>query len=279
LAEADELSFGKPPKPKPNPGPFPILRRTNSLGQVFVTVPRTETLFCIWDTRVRDFEAFAAATGYDAAGGMFSLSPEGWKPQGGSWRNPGFPQGPDHPVVGVCWNDANAFCRWLTQTERAKGLIGRAESYRLPTDWEWGVAVGFRQREDGAPYKKHGKYPSVFPWGSRWPPPPGAGNYAGTEVRAMAWPEDGSAMADYSDGYARTSPVGSFGTNRFGLFDMGGNAWQWCEDFYNGRCGARVLRGGAWSSGREEACSSCREYDMPSVRMNNFGFRVILASP
>jgi formylglycine-generating enzyme required for sulfatase activity len=208
---------------------------------------------------------------------VFSVGPEGWAQQGGSWKNPGFAQGPSHPVVGISWNDAKAFCQWLTQTERDRGLIASNEYYRLPTDWEWGMAVGLRQRKEGAPSEKNGKISSLYPWGTQWPPPKGAGNYAGTEVLRTPWPASWGLITNFNDGYPRTSPVGTFAANRFGLYDMGGNAWQWCEDFYNGVRGPRVLRGASWSDRENEAFTSCRRFDRPESRVCNYGFRVVLA--
>jgi hypothetical protein len=82
----------------------------NSLGMKFVPIPGTQVLFSIWDTRVQDFQIFVEQTGYDATGGMYSMGNDGLKQRGGSWREPGFEQGPTHPVVGVSSVDAKAIC-------------------------------------------------------------------------------------------------------------------------------------------------------------------------
>jgi formylglycine-generating enzyme required for sulfatase activity len=265
--------ISRPPRP-----PFHFERRTNSLGLIFVTIPDVEPFFCIWDVRVADFEAFVAATHYDATEGMLSPGPEGWTRQGGSWKNPGYEQGPTHPVAGVSWNDAMAFCDWLTKTEQAQGLLAATQLYRLPTDWEWGAAADFSESLNATPALRQDSRSAVYPWGKDWPPPPGAGNYAGTELLGSTWPAEWEVIANYNDGFLGTSPVGTFGANPFGLYDMGGNVWQWCEDYYNGHYGPRVLRGGSWTDGREGSYSSCREFDLPQIRMNNFGFRLVLAN-
>ena len=81
------------------------------------------------------------------------------------------------------------------------------------------------------------------------------------------------------DNYDYTSPVGSFPANRYGLFDMGGNVWQWCEDFYDGQRGNRVLRGMSWRTGCTPAnlLSSYRHQDPDDHRVFDVGFRCVLA--
>jgi formylglycine-generating enzyme required for sulfatase activity len=117
-----------------------------------------------------------------------------------------------------------------------------------------------------------------YPWGTNWPPPLGAGNYAGEESKDANWPSGWSVIIGYHDGYPRTSPVGQFGANRFGLYDMGGNVWQWCEDYVNGQSGPRVLRGASWNDDeRRKLLSSYRAMHPQDYRSVVLGFRCVLA--
>ena len=216
---------------------------TNSLGMVFVPVPGTAVQFSIWDTRVQDYQAFATATGR-------------------AWEKPAFEQGPTHPAVMVSWNDAKAFCVWLTEKDRHAGTLNAVQEYRLPTDLEWSTAVGLPKETGSTPRERNEKIADVFPWGTQWPPPRGVGNYC-----------------TRSDDFDHTSPVGSFAANRFGLCDMGGNVWQWCEDLIDGQSGTRVLRGSAWhGSVRRLLLSSCRCNHDPDIRLDRLGFRCVLTS-
>ena len=135
---------------------------------------------------------------------------------------PGFAQTDDHPVVKVSWNEAEAFCEWLSRKE---GL-----EYRLPTDHEWSCAVGIGDREDPSvsPGDKDQKIPGVFPWGTEWPPPRGSGNLA--DATAKRKTPDWKVIDNYDDGFAHTSPVGAFAANQFGIYDLSGNVWEWCKD-------------------------------------------------
>jgi formylglycine-generating enzyme required for sulfatase activity len=220
----------------------------NSLGMKFVPVAGTQVLFNIWDTRLEDFHAFVESAGYDATEGMYSIGKDGWKRRGATWKEPGFKQGPTNPVVGVSWNDVKAFCEWLTKRERGSGALPESMHYRLPTDTEWSVAVGLDSEPGNTPEEKSSKI-NLYPWGTKWPPPSGSGNYCGEEARIGNEPEGWPVIQGYNDGYPRTSPVGSFAANKNGLYNMGGNVWQWCEDWYNSENKYRVLRGASWSHG------------------------------
>ncbi|MCX6908946.1 MAG: SUMF1/EgtB/PvdO family nonheme iron enzyme, partial [Verrucomicrobia bacterium] len=219
----------------------------NSLGMRFVPVSGTSVQFSIWDTRVQDYQAFVRATGR-------------------SWSKPEFKQGPTHPAVNIKWNDAKAFCAWLTEKERRAGTLNSTQEYRLPTDLEWSVAVGLEHETGNTPGERNHSIEGVYPWGTQWPPPRGAGNYFSTLN---------------VDDFANTSPVGSFAANRFGLYDMGGNVWQWCEDYYDGVSGTHFLRGGNFGqAARGGMLSSFRaKYDSDQFgrRDQGNGFRCVLA--
>jgi len=249
-------------------GPGNLRRWTNSLGMVFVPVPAANVFLSIWETRVKDFAAFAAT-----------------RPEldGTNWNDARYHDvtpvsaGPDYPVVDVSWDDAKAFCDWLTQTERRAGKIPADARYRLPTDAEWSAAAGIGDREtNGTPAEKSGKVGGVFPWGTQYPPPAGAGNFADLSAREYFtnWP----CIEGYRDGFVTTAPVGRFPPNALGLYDLAGNALEWCDDFYDANRGQRVLRGGAWNNtGPRSLLSSFREHAAPNRFSVVTGFRCALA--
>ena len=231
---------------------------TNSLGMKFVPVGGIRV--SVWETRVQDYDAFCAATGrrHDP---------------------PDFAQGPTHPVVKVNWLDAVAFCKWLTETERVENLLEDGQAYRLPTDGEWSAAVGLVNERGTTPESRDGKIRNEFPWGKQWPPPAGAGNYADKSGQRPR----GAVIENYTDGFAQTSPAGSFKPNALGLYDLGGNVWEWCAEGYKGDSGTTgrdwgVLRGGSWAtSSRSETQSSYRNVVDRAERDVIYGFRCVLA--
>ncbi len=217
---------------------------TNSLGMKFVPVAGTSVRFSIWDTRVQDYQVFVSATSR-------------------AWQKPEFEQGPTHPAVMIAWGDAQAFCAWLTDRERSTGRLAPTQEYRLPTDLEWSTAVGLENQPENTPCERSDRVMDIYPWGTEWPPPRGTGNH-------------GSRLN--GDDFANTSPVGSFAANRFGLFDMSGNVWQWCEDFNNSQSGDRVSRGGCFADNDPEILwSSFRNSRGPDCRLACDGFRCVLA--
>jgi hypothetical protein len=223
----------------------------NSLGMKFVPVEIVggpsagkKIRFCVWETRVRDYEAFVNDSKRE-------------------WPKPGFAQGPDHPAVMVSWEDASAFCAWLTAKERENGKIGMKDVYRLPMDNEWSCVVGIGKDEDASlpPRDKDMKLPG-YPWGMEFPPPAGVFNGRGN---------------DEYDKYERTAPAGSFPANSLGLFDLAGNAWEWCQDWSDASLTSRAVRGGGWGDRLEDGFrSSRRGYSAPTVRVDRHGFRVVL---
>lgn len=185
----------------------------------------------------------------------------------------------DCPVVCVNWYDAKAFCNWLTRKERAEGKIAANQQYRLPTDAEWSLAAGLENESDGTPADKSMQIKDVYAWGTNWPPPPGAGNFGGEEARDKDWYPPLRIIAGYNDGFPRTSPVGSFAADRPGLYDMSGNAGEWCEDTYDGVPHLRVWRGGTWNCvWPGNLWLSTRGFDVIDTRNSNVGFRMVLSS-
>ena len=257
-AESKQLKAKKGGEEKAVEKPSPAavtMAFTNTLRMVFKAVPGTKVRFCIWETRVQDYAAYAADN---------AEVDEGWENL--SARDPafgGFKQTEAHPVVMVNWNDAQAFCEWLTKKELAGGKIKRGQKYRLPTDAEWSVAVGLGQEKGSMPEEKNWSTKDVYPWGKEWLPPKGAGNYH--EYLKV-------------DKFEHTSPVGSFAANKDGLHDMGGNVWEWCEDKHSPTSANRVLRGASWKGISANALLSSRRHDFstPNRRDSDIGFRCVL---
>ncbi len=202
----------------------------NSLGMKFVPVAGVKGLFGIWDVRVKDYKVFA-----DANAGV-----------NGHWKNPGVPQKEDEPVVGVTWDEATAFCAWLTKKERAEGKIGKDQEYRLPTVEEWMTAAG----------------KTKYAWGDQWPPPKDAGDLPALHVGGFTW----------------TAPVGSFAANGAGVFDMAGNVSQWCEGWLDATQKARVCCGTSYGDYMPEMMVTGRTMGVPpAARLDSNGFRCVLA--
>lgn len=243
LARTVTVQFGQ----RTNLGAIPVrLNReahTNSLGMKFLPVPGAAALFGIWPVRVQDYEPFAKETDQ-------------------KWPRPKFKQEPSHPAVNVSWDDARRFCHWLTEAERRAGRLGERDEYRVPTDAEWSAAVDLGKETGATPAERDGRIRDVYPWGKEWPPPKNVGNYD-AELRRDAF--------DY------TSPVGSFPANKHGLYDLGGNVWEWCADSYDGQQSHRVLRGASWHSAKpHQLLSSARLVNSPGHRVDIVGFRIVL---
>jgi sulfatase-modifying factor enzyme 1 len=236
---------------------------TNILGMKFAPVPDMAVQFCIHETRRQDYAAYAAGvSGVDA-----------------SWKNQVYKSIPcgdkdNHPVVGVSRDEAQKFCAWLSKKE---GKI-----YRLPTDEEWSHAVGIGQmekREKGTTPAMVIKLPNEFPWGGSFPPQmkDQAGNYSDGSRKAKAPTEGTAYLENYDDGSSTTAAVMSYKPNKLGLYDLGGNAWEWCEDWYDNAQKDGVLRGGSWYNGeRAFLLSSYRNHRIPTARDRSYGFRIVL---
>ncbi|MDB6126360.1 MAG: Non-specific serine/threonine protein kinase, partial [Verrucomicrobia bacterium] len=108
--------------------------------------------------------------------------------------------------------------------------------------------------------------------------PSGSGNYAGEEAKDETWPTEWAPISGYNVGYPRTSPVGTFRANRFGLYDMSGNVWEWCEDLYDSKGITRVVRGASYRVYLPELIKLTRRGDgQPDSRYVHRSFRCVLA--
>lgn len=236
----------------------------NGLGMRFVPVDK-DLMASVWETRVRDYDEYA-----QKGDGIPPLKPY-------------FEQAPDHPVVYVSRDEAQAFCRWLTSRERNADRITLSHEYRLPTDLEWSLLVGLRDDADATPAERSARAWPSFPWGpgALWPPGPltgPVGNLADEAALRMPGISPDRVITGYDDGFAATAPVGSFPANSRGLFDLSGNVHEWVSSDYGQRSSLAVLRGGGWNTYEEENLySGARNTAPPTGHDNIYGFRVMLA--
>jgi formylglycine-generating enzyme required for sulfatase activity len=225
---------------------------------------------------VGQFRQFTRETGYKTEAeedgqGSWGITPTGKFERDAkyNWTRPGFEQTDNHPVVDVSWHDAKAFCQWLSEKEK--------KTYRLPTEAEWEYACRAGTR-------------TAYYFGDDPEDLLRAGNVADRAARESfkAW----SLGIKGKDSYAYSAPVGQFRPNRFGLYDMHGNVWEWCEDWYDpkGYSGERqtdpkgpasgerkVHRGGGWSSASNRCRSASRIGRHHSTYRGCYlGFRVVL---
>lgn len=237
------------------------------------------------EVTVGQFRRFVLASGYraeseaDGTGG-YGYNPaydpattvrgdafEGRSPRY-SWRDPGFAQGDDHPVVNVTWHDAHALAAWLSATE--------GHRYRLPTEAEWEYACrAGRQARYG-----HGNDPAAL------------ARHANTfdQDAAPYWPRWQAQAVPGHDGHAFTAPVASYPPNAFGLHDMNGNAWEWVSDWHADDAYARsvrddpqgpatgtvrVRRGGSWHTWPLYARCTYRNWNTPETRYTLVGMRLV----
>ena len=160
----------------------------------------------------------------------------------------------DCPVMGVSWNNAKAYVKWLSEK------TGKA--YRLPSEAEWEYVARAGSR-------------------SKW-----------------SFGDDESTLEDYAwyskNSDNKTHRVGTKKANTFGVYDMHGNVWEWCEDWYvdsykhtlkdgkaneEGEKKYRVFRGGSWDYNSNSTRSANRFWDNPTNRVNYVGFRLLRTLP
>jgi formylglycine-generating enzyme len=230
-----------------------------------------------YEVTVRQFGQFISETGYktdaDKEGGSYVSTVGGWGLQEGSnWQCDIFGNArpdslADYPVINVSWNDATEYCKWLSQKT--------GKNYCLPTEAQWEYAAG------------NGSAHMEYSWGNNAPNGRNGGNIA-DESAASAY-EWTMIWQGYDDGYPNIAPVGSYDPNKLGLFDMTGNIFEWCYDWYDVRYdksapandphgkdkgSSKVMRGGSWRTNPDFSKITFRDKAHPSICFYGTGFRV-----
>lgn len=232
------------------PGRFLMGSPTSEIGHSYYEDPQHEVRIDYTFALGKHTVTFAEWDAAIAAGAELE------KPGDQSWgRN-------RRPVIGVNWHDAKAYVGWLNSK---LGLEGRRDAYRLPSEAEWEYAC---------------RAGTTTPFSFGATISTAQANYDGT------YTYDDGKVGEYRQ---KTTPVGSFPANSFGLHDMHGNLWEWCEDAWNdnyngapidgsawltGDASYRVLRGGSWVTNPYQLRSANRYRYLPSNRNIIFGFRV-----
>lgn len=195
---------------------------------------------------------------YEVTQGEY-LAVMGYNPSNFSTNN-GYADGQSRPVETVSWDEATAYCAALTQRERLAGRIGTNSVYRLPTEAEWEYAC----RGWTSTRLSYGDDPGY------------------TNLALYAW--------YYDNNGGESHPVGQKLPNPWGLYDMHGNVWEWCQDWWGDYPGGmavdpqgpatgsyRVFRGGGWYGPASIRRSAYRFRNSPADWGINLGFRVVLA--
>lgn len=251
-----------------------------------------------------EFSIFVKETGYvtdaekDSTIGFYTDT-TGFQHDGGTWLRPRGPEGPDalaelpdHPVVQITWFDAARYCNWLSlkegfeiQYDTVSWQCIYTDGFRLPTEYEF-------------EYAAQGGNIGAYPWGDESPgieKGQAKANHAGysTVGEYIQDMEKGDFTSVFShmakDGFSHTSPVRSFPPNNFGLFDMAGNVWQWCSNYYSGYPPAgsnynprgpetgeyKSMRGGSFGHDFRYLRCSARGKNTPFMAIELIGFRTV----
>lgn len=222
-------------------------------------------------TTIEMFRSFVEARGYHMGSGYKGRGGWGYDEKTRqfnfdakfTWDYPGFEQTDAHPATGVDWYGAAAFCDWLA---KETGL-----PVRLPTEAEW---------ERGC----RAETTTAFSFGDD---PSAITSYANVGDKSYNDFFGRAAKFVGDDGYVFTSPVRTFASNPWGLYDMHGNVWEWCADCYvaersdeisdgKGDGVLRTLKGGSWSEIPKSCRSAKRYHQKPSARYCYIGFRVAI---
>ena len=232
-------------------------------GSAHVVVIGKPLAVGMFEVTVEEFGRFVAETKYEAIGACRTLREE--RADRG-WRNPGFVQTEQHPVMCMNWEDAKTFVGWLSRKT--------GERYRLLSESEW-------------EYAARGGTTTAHYWGDDESSQCLHANGADRSMKRRFGFPDG---VNCHDGSFYTAAVGSYTKNGFGLYDMLGNAEEWVEDCWyenyrggprdgaawidGGDCERRVIRGGSWYDTHWGLSSYSRWSRLRTNRSNFMGFRV-----